>query len=108
VSSFTLDGRKDGAVQAAGINVFPASIAARIAAHPAVAECTVRLDRPLPEPRLKAFVVPATLDAGSLMVELERWAANNLTTPERPIRFNLGPTLPRNEMGKLADWSSAA
>lgn len=106
--SFTLDGRKDGAVQVAGINVFPASIAARIAAHPAVAECTVRLDRTLPEPRLKAFVVPADQGAASLALELERWAANNLTAPERPIRFDLGPTLPRNEMGKLADWSSAA
>ena len=106
---FTLQGRKDGAVQVAGVNVFPEAIARRIAAHPDVAECAVRLDRTLAEPRLKAFVVPAPgVAVDRLATALERWAAENLSPPERPVRFDIGPALPRNDLGKLADWSRAA
>lgn len=110
--SLVLQGRKDGAVQVAGINVFPAAIAERIAARPGVAECVVRLDQGLSEPRLKAFVVPrpdstAADGAGDLADALERWAVAELAEAERPIRFDIGPALPRNEMGKLVDWARA-
>jgi 4-coumarate--CoA ligase len=102
-----LQGRKDGAVQVAGINVFPAAIAERIATCPGVAECAVRLDTALAEPRLKAFVVPAEGHAATLAAALERWSRETLAEAERPVRFDIGPLLPRNELGKLVDWARA-
>jgi 4-coumarate--CoA ligase len=100
-------GRKDNAVQVGGVNVWPMRVAAEIAAHPEVAEAVVRLDVALPEPRLKAFVVPApAADAARLPAALAAWCAARLTPPERPVRFDLGAALPRSAMGKDADWDS--
>jgi long-chain acyl-CoA synthetase len=102
-------GRKDQAVQVGGVNVWPARVAALLATHEAVAEVSVRLDASLPEPRLKAFVVPASgSDMRGLPAELAAWCASRLTAPERPVRFDLGPAMPRNELGKVADWTSGA
>jgi 4-coumarate--CoA ligase len=73
-----------------------------------VAEVSVRLDTSLPEPRLKAFVVPAAgADTQRLPAELTAWCASRLAAPERPVRFDLGTAMPRNELGKMADWSGA-
>jgi 4-coumarate--CoA ligase len=105
----TPTGRKDNAVQVAGTNVWPARVAAEIAAHPDVAEAAVRLDTGLPVPRLKAFVVPRPGANGAcLEAALAAWCASRLSPPERPVRFDLGPALPRNDMGKAADWEMAA
>ncbi len=102
-------GRKDQAVQVGGVNVFPGRIAALLAGHPEVAEAVVRLDATLAEPRLKAFVVPAAgVDAAGLPQRLAAWCAARLSAPERPVRFDVGESLPRGEMGKAADWSAAA
>jgi 4-coumarate--CoA ligase len=102
-------GRKDQAVQVAGMNVWPARVAALLATHRAVAEVSVRLDISLPEPRLKAFVVPkAGSDVQGLPAELAAWCASRLTAAERPVRFDLGAAMPRNELGKMADWTSEA
>jgi 4-coumarate--CoA ligase len=98
-------GRKDDAVQVAGVNVWPARVAALLAGHPQVADAAVRLDLALAEPRLKAFVVPAPgTDAAALPAALAALCAARLSPPERPVRFDLGDALPRNEMGKAADW----
>ena len=43
-----------------------------------------------------------------LVAALERWALDTLAPEERPVRFDVGDALPRNELGKLADWSRAA
>ena len=51
--------RIDGAVQVAGVNVFPDRVAARLRGHPMVAACRVQLDAALPEPRLRAFIIAA-------------------------------------------------
>jgi 4-coumarate--CoA ligase len=102
---FRLAGRLDGAVQVGGTNVFPAHIARRIAAHPRVAECAVRLMRPEEGERLKAFVVwrkPAP-DAAA-RDEFHAWLQRELTTPERPVAIASGPRLPCNDLGKLTDW----
>ncbi|OEZ95367.1 long-chain-fatty-acid--CoA ligase [Duganella sp. HH101] len=55
---FVPDGRRDHAVQVAGVNVYPAQVAALLARHPAVRAAHVRLMRPDEGARLKAFVVP--------------------------------------------------
>lgn len=102
---FRLAGRVDGAVQVGGTNVFPERIAARIAAHPAVKTCAVRLMQPHEGDRLKAFVVWRDADAEMRSrPELETWLRAELTPPERPVAITSGVALPRNELGKLLDW----
>lgn len=100
---FALDGRRDGAVQIGGHNVFPERIRQRLLAHAAVADAQVRLE---PETgRLKAFIVPAGGAAGDqLAEELDAWCGRELKTSERPRRFAVGAALPRNALGKLSDW----
>ena len=96
-------GRRDGAVQVGGLNVWPAQVAATLRTCPGVAEVAVRLDT---NGRLKAFVVPEPSWTGDALQDvLVRFAADHLAVQERPKRFDFGPALPRNEMGKLQDWN---
>ena len=68
-----------------------------------VADAAVRLEPSTG--RLKAFVVPvATVDAVTLLPDLERWCGKRFTAAERPRRLAAGGALPRNAMGKLTDW----
>lgn len=98
---FVIEGRRDGAVQVGGTNVFPARVRDALLSHGGVADAAVRLDGA----RLKAFVVPAPgQDANALANALDRWCGEVLSAPERPRRFATGAALPRNAMGKLADW----
>ena len=104
---FFVKKRLDSAVQVAGINVYPARVREALLAHEAVADCAVRLMRREEGDRLKAFVVlkdgfaanPAMRDA--LRVHL----AGRLYRVEQPGAVTFGPELPKNEMGKLADWT---
>lgn len=85
--------RVDGAVQVAGVNVFPDQVAARLRQHPMVADCTVYLDTTLPEPRLRAFVVPATSgDDEAVVAACNHWARRNFTAAERPVSFAVAPS----------------
>ena len=100
---FVVEGRRDGAVQVGGVNVFPARVRDVLLAHAGVIDAAVRLEAG--SGRLKAFVVPAgALDGDALLGELDRWCGDRLTAPERPRRFALGGALPVNAMGKSADW----
>jgi phenylalanine ammonia-lyase len=104
---FFVKKRLDSAVQVAGTNVYPAKVREALLAHDAVADCAVRLMRPEEGDRLKAFVVlkdgftaePAMRDA--LRVHL----AGRLYRVEQPGSITFGPELPKNEMGKPADWT---
>lgn len=109
--TFRLAGRVDHAVKVAGINVFPARVAAVLREHPKVADASVRLMRAEEGDRLKAFVVPSafagpagSVDAGALRGELDAWCHDRLGAPERPRRWSFGPALPVGAMGKPADW----
>jgi 4-coumarate--CoA ligase len=107
--ALTLHGRKDRAVQVGGINVYPEKVAARLAQHPLIAAAAVRLDATLAEPRLKAFIVPATgASAEAAVAALEAWCRAQLSAAERPVRIEAGPALPRGALDKPADWSQAA
>ncbi|HEX9022405.1 MAG TPA: AMP-binding protein, partial [Geobacteraceae bacterium] len=99
--------RLDNAVQVAGINVFPSRVAELLSAHPAVAECAVRLMRPDEGDRLKAFVVPKDVSQSGpeLDERLREHLAAGLSHLEMPRFITFGPALPRNAIGKLADWS---
>ena len=100
---FVLEGRRDGAVQIGGVNVFPGRVRDVLLAHAGVAEAAVRLEREAG--RLKAFVVPAgDADPEGLAAELDRWCGDRLTAVERPRRWAVGGALPVNGMGKGADW----
>lgn len=96
-------GRRDGAVQVGGHNVWPAHVARVLRQIDGVAEVAVRLHG---NGRLKAFIVPdAHAAADELVVAIERVAANRLSVPERPRSLRFGSALPRNMMGKLEDWA---
>jgi acyl-coenzyme A synthetase/AMP-(fatty) acid ligase len=107
---FELGGRVDSAVQVGGHNVFPEVIADCLRQHPDIAECIVRLDG---EDRLKAFIVPVPSgtaarsedDEQRLIEGLHRWCSERLKAHEVPRRFAFGASLPRNELGKIIDWS---
>ncbi|MEO0655310.1 MAG: 4-coumarate--CoA ligase [Pseudomonadota bacterium] len=96
-------GRRDHAVQIAGVNVSLRRVEATIAEAPQVAEAAVRPHGD----RLKAFVVPmppAPADT-ELRDALNAWTTARLPAPARPVHYSVGPALPRNAMGKLSDWA---
>jgi 4-coumarate--CoA ligase (photoactive yellow protein activation family) len=102
---FTVCGRLDDAVQVGGSNVFPDQVRGVLLEHPQVADAVVRLMAPAEGSRLKAYVVPAPgADPEVLRAELWRWAEARLSAPARPRSYTLGEGLPRNALGKLADW----
>ncbi len=103
---FTVGARADGAVQVGGVNVHPAAVAARLAQHPGVRDAAVRLMRPDEGSRLKAFVVPSdpAADPEPLRAALAAWIDAQLPAAERPRALSFGAELPRNPMGKPADW----
>jgi len=104
---FQVRGRRDGAVQIGGINVFPRRVADCIRAHPEVAGALVRLASQEGQGRLKAFVVPSPQchDPLGLPERLDAWLAERLAPAERPRSITLGAELPRSTLGKLADWT---
>jgi 4-coumarate--CoA ligase len=105
--AFFVRGRRDGAVQVGGTNVFPDRVAAKIARHPGVRECAVRLMRVDEGDRLKAFIVGReTVEEGKAADALREWMRSELTASERPAALKFGAALPRNALGKLTDWDA--
>ncbi len=106
---FRVLGRTDGAVQVAGVNVFPDRVAAVLATHPAVVATAVRLMHPHEGTRLKAFIVPRDplADVDSLRAELTTWMTTALPAPERPKALRFGHEIPVGPMGKPMDWPLA-
>lgn len=106
VRALTPTARRDGAVQVGGINVLPERVRSVLCAHPDVADAIVRLMRPDEGDRLKAFVVPK--DQGrsedELRIDIERWLTERLEPMALPRAITFGSELPRNVMGKTADW----
>lgn len=102
---FHVNGRRDGAVQVGGTNVFPTRVRQVLLQHPQVADAAVRLMAPDEGARLKAFVVPAPgCDVQTLQSSLWTWTTSRLTAPERPKAFSFGAQLPCNSLGKPSDW----
>jgi len=103
--SFIVAERVDAAVQVGGINVYPALVRRVLMDHPLVADAAVRLMTPREGDRLKAYIVPVWgSEAAGLPAELMRWSATRLSVAARPKAFTIGPSLPMNDRGKLADW----
>ncbi len=100
-------GRRDGVVQVAGVNVCPDAVRTALLKCPGVADAALRLSAGA-DARLKAFIVPKDhapdSDDDALRARLVDHCAQHLSAPERPGAFTFGPALPRNAMGKRADW----
>jgi 4-coumarate--CoA ligase len=96
-------GRRDGAVQIGGHNVWPGRVTDILRQIDGVADAAVRQDT---GGRLKAFIVPYDrVDPAELVVVIQRVAADRLSAFERPRSLRFGSALPRNMMGKLEDWA---
>jgi 4-coumarate--CoA ligase (photoactive yellow protein activation family) len=98
--------RIDGATQVGGFNVHLGRVAEVIRSCDMVADCAVRLMRPDEGDRLKAFIV---LEQGLTPDEevtraLREHMKRRLNHFEQPRELRFGAALPRNEMGKAADW----
>ncbi|WP_295401767.1 AMP-binding protein [uncultured Thiocystis sp.] len=104
--AFHVTGRRDGAVQVGGVNVFPQRVRHCLCEHPEVADALVRLASVERGGRLKAFVVPgpACLETERLPERLQLWLAERLTPAEQPRSITLGSHLPRSVQGKAMDW----
>lgn len=103
---FFVKKRLDHAVQVAGVNVYPSRVRDVLLAHEALADCAVRLMRPEEGHRLKAFVVlhsDREADSG-IREALRVHLARSLSHLEQPASIVFGPELPKNELGKAADW----
>ena len=99
-------GRRDKAVQVAGINVYPDRVRQVILAHPAVADCAVRLMRPDEGIKLKALIVPKTtgLMSGEDRQRLRLWLSKRLSHYEMPGQISFTENIPMNALGKQQDW----
>ena len=90
--------RHDGAVQVAGVNVFPDRIAEALRGRAMVADCRVFLDTTLPEPRLRALLLPAPgCDPGEVIADCDHWCRRRFSAPERPIGFEVSTLLRSGE-----------
>jgi long-chain acyl-CoA synthetase len=99
--------RRDGKVQVAGTNVSCAHVAAVLSEHPDISACAVRPMQAHEGARLKAFIVLAgRANADAVRTELRMWMRSRLTTAETPMDIVFGSALPRDGLGKLADWPS--
>jgi len=107
---FFVKKRLDHAVQVAGINVYPSRVRDVLLDHETVADCAVRLMRPEEGHRLKAFVVlqPDREADPGIRDALRAHLARHLSHLEQPASITFGPALPKNEMGKAADWNIAS
>lgn len=97
-----LMGRRDGAVQVWGHNVWPERVARTLRTVDGVADVAVRLHE---HGRLKAFIV-LTPDHDPLQVaaDIQEIIITHLADHEHPKSLRFGSALPRNAMGKLEDW----
>ena len=100
---FVVAGRLDDVVQIAGVNVSPAHVADVISRISGVEDVVVRHDAA----QLRAFVVPSTSepDSGRFEASVRREITAQLDPVARPTELTFGPALPRNAMGKIADWA---
>lgn len=97
-------GRRDATIIIDGHDVHPEKVRDLLIAHPEVIEAAVRPDRMTG--RLKAFVVPARAlyDPVELAGRLRHYLKSRLPAFAVPRSIRFGTALPRNRMGKPADW----
>lgn len=95
-------GRLDTVIQVGGINVSAGKVAGLLRQIPGVRDCAIRSVRP--GGRLKAFIALKEGSCKDTVRKAVLAASSAFSVAERPVRFDFGKDLPRNAMGKLADW----
>lgn len=103
---FRVVGRRDEAVQVGGHNVHPSRVRTILMEHPWVLDAAVRQMSAAHGGRLKAFVVPHRDAPGTEVLRraLTTHLEPKLSPPERPRAYSFGETIPRDALGKAADW----
>ena len=98
--------REDDAVQVAGVNVYPSRVAEAIRRLPIVVDCIVRKANRYENARLEAFVVcrERSFDREAMAREVAAFCGKELSAPERPVRIEVGTSLPLDAMGKPTAW----
>lgn len=100
-TQFTIQGRRDSVVQVGGVNVSTQLVSDQLKQIDGVTDAAVRLGAE----RLRAFIVPASgVEVTSLESRIQAHVMANLAAPARPASYAFGAELPRNAMGKIADW----
>jgi 4-coumarate--CoA ligase (photoactive yellow protein activation family) len=98
---FFVAGRKDNAVQVAGVNVYPSKVEKILKENALVKDAAVRLGGE----RLKAFVVlKNAADEDKAKKDLRDYLQKKLTAHEMPKHITFGPAVPATPFGKKADW----
>jgi 4-coumarate--CoA ligase (photoactive yellow protein activation family) len=98
--------RGDDAVQIAGVNVYPTRVAETIRRLPIVTDCVVRRGGRADNARLEAFIVCSEpmFDREAAAREVAAFCVKELSAPERPVRIEVGTSLPLDAMGKPTAW----
>ena len=89
--SFTLSGRRDGAVQIGAVNVFPEAVAAALCGHPLIETCHITVGRRGDgASRLIANIVlgDRVQPNDRTAREIDAWCRSNLRQQERPQIYN--------------------
>lgn len=100
---FAISGRKDNAVQVAGVNVYPSKVEDVLKRHMYVKDTMVRLGKE----RLKAFIVlkdDMDISPEAAKQQIYNYMKEILTPHELPRDITFGKELPRTPFGKKADW----
>jgi 4-coumarate--CoA ligase (photoactive yellow protein activation family) len=98
-------GRKDNAVQVAGVNVFPQKVESVVKSYPPVKDCAVRKMNADEGERLKVFVVLKDgYEEKEVLSGLRAFLKERLTIHEIPRRITFGPKIPLTPFGKKKDW----
>ena len=102
---FIVTGRKDHVVQVHGYNVSTQWIAQQIKSLEDISDCVVRKMNPTEGEYLKiCLVINPNMQASEVVARTRTWCDTNLPPNSRPKHYYVATELPRNEMGKLADW----
>jgi acyl-coenzyme A synthetase/AMP-(fatty) acid ligase len=100
---FRVSGRKDKAVQVAGVNVYPSKVKDILKQSGLVKDAEIRLGGE----RLKAFIVLTDgIDAQNAKKELHKYMETNLTAHEMPKSVAFGDKIPATPFGKKTDWNN--
>ncbi len=107
-TTFELLRRHDDSVQVGGHNVSPAWVIAQLLTQPCVEQASVRLDSLEAQSKLKAFVVLALGTGAAERERFEQWVLDTLPWYASFSSITYGAELPRNAIGKAADWPVTA
>jgi 4-coumarate--CoA ligase (photoactive yellow protein activation family) len=102
---FYIKERKDGAVQVAGINVYPKKIENVLKSHSCVKDAVVRPAEDDEGGRLKAFVVlNDKIESQKAKKEIYAYLNSKLLTYEIPQNITFGDEIPVTQYGKKTNW----